>query len=110
MADIQTMLKETVEEVKGYVADAATLTVETRWVGIEAGATPNFDTAKPVARTIIKLDGDCAAIVPVRQGSTGNLEIDAELFELHQQSVNTAIEYRARMLNIMLGALKSLTE
>jgi hypothetical protein len=34
------------------------------------------------------------------------LEVDAALFELHQQNVNTAIEYRARILNSLLSTLQ----
>jgi len=110
MADIQAMLRDTAQKVGDYVKDAATLTVETRWVPLSDTAPADFDASKPVARTVIKLDGDNASVIPLRQGSAGSLEVDEALFSLHERNVTSAIEYRARMLNIMLGALRSLTE
>jgi len=103
--ELENALKTTATNVAKYVEDAATLQVETRFVEIGADGSPDFDQAKPVARTIIKLDGDSATVVPVQKNEAGALEVDQELFSLHQQNVNTAIEYRARMLNALLSTL-----
>lgn len=81
--------------------------VETRYVEIGGDDTPEFKTARPVARTIIRLDGDSETVVPMREGSGGALEVDTTLFELHQENVATAIDYRARILNALLGTLVS---
>ena len=59
-----------------------------------------------MARTIIKLDGDCEAILPMRQTENGGFEVDAGLFDLHERHVTTAIEYRARILNALLAVLQ----
>jgi hypothetical protein len=105
--ELENALKSTAANVAKYVEDAATLQVETLFVEIGADGSPDFDHAKPVARTLIKLDGDSATIVPVQKTQGGVLQVDNDLFELHQQNVNTAIEYRARMLNALLSTLSS---
>ncbi len=45
------------------------------------------------------------AFGPEGQGSA--LEVDMTLFELHQQNVATAIDYRARILNALLSTVMS---
>ena len=64
--------------------------------------------AKPVARTVIKLDGDCDVILPMRQTQNGGFEVDAALLELHQRNVPTAMEYREHILHALLSALQAL--
>ena len=81
--------------------------VETKYVEIGEGGDVDFEGAKPVARTEIKLDGDSEAVLPMRTNETGALEVDITLFELHQQNVATAIDYRARILNALLSTLVS---
>lgn len=103
--ELENALKSAATNVAKYVEDAATLQVETRFVEIGADGSPDFDQAKPLARTVIKLDGDSATVVPVSKNEAGVMEVNNELFILHQQNVNTAIEYRARMLNALLGTL-----
>ncbi len=41
----------------------------------------------------------------MRAAEAGGLEVDLSLFNLHQENVNTAIEYRARILNSLLSPL-----
>ncbi len=103
----ETALKNAAGKVAQYVNDVATLTVETRLVEIGAAGSVDFDKAAPAARTIIKLDGDSEAAIPMRKNDAGVLEMDTVLFDLHQQNVNTAIEYRARMLSALLEAIRS---
>ena len=98
-------LRNAASSVARYVQDAATMQVETHYVDISPEGTPDFDAARPVARTIIRLDGDSETTVPMRQGESDNLEVDLSLFNLHQQNVDTAIEYRARILNALLSPL-----
>jgi hypothetical protein len=43
----------------------------------------------------------------MRRNETGALEVDVTLFELHQQNVATAIDYRSSILNALLGTLVS---
>ena len=98
-------LRNAASSVSRYVQDAATMQVETHFVDIGPEGTPDFDGARPVARTIIRLDGDSETVVPMREGESENLEVDLSLFNLHQQNVDTAIEYRARILNALLSPL-----
>ncbi|MGD9092397.1 MAG: hypothetical protein PVF74_06095 [Anaerolineales bacterium] len=105
--EFENALKTIATSVAKYVDDAATMMVETRYVEIGTDENPNFDGASSVAQTIIRLDGDSETVVPMRQGTGGALEVDTSLFELHQENVTTAIEYRARILNALLGTLQS---
>ena len=92
-------MKNTADQIAKFVQDAATLTVETKYV--EVGAT-SLDDAKPVARTIVKLDGDSEAVLPMKKNEAGVMEVDAAVFELHQQNVQMAIDYRAKILNALI--------
>lgn len=102
--ELETALKNAAQNIAQYIKEAATMTVETRYVevGAETGA-----GSRPAARTVIKLDGDSDSVVPMRKNDAGQLEVDIDLFNIHQQNVTTVIEYRSRMLNALLGALKS---
>jgi hypothetical protein len=42
----------------------------------------------------------------MRKDEAGALAVDAIVFELHQQNVQAAIEYRARMMSSLLGVLR----
>jgi hypothetical protein len=105
--DLETSIRAIAEKVAQYVDDVATMTVQTEYVVVSAEGKVSFDQARPLARTVIKLDGDSQAIVPLAEVKSGRLEVDAALLELHDRSVSAAIEYRARMLNALLVALQS---
>jgi hypothetical protein len=106
MADLENALKNIAQKITDYVKDAATLTVETRYVQIGDDRTVDFDQAHPVARTVLKLDGDSFAAVPVQPTEAGRLEADSALFELHQKNVEAAVAYRERILNALVGVLR----
>jgi hypothetical protein len=101
--ELDTALKNVAAQIAKYVQDAAELNVETK--SVEVGANTDFSQARPVARTVIKLDGDCEAVVPVAAGAAGQ-GVDTALFDVHQRNVTVAIEYRARLLNALVGALR----
>jgi hypothetical protein len=103
--ELSTAVKSAAANIARYIADAATLTVETRFVEAGAQGFGDFDKALPAARTVIRLDGDSETIAPVRKTNAGVYEVDEALFELHQVNVETAIEYRARILSSLLEAL-----
>lgn len=103
--ELTNSLKTVAEKVAGYVSRAAELKVETEYIEIDGDSTV-LPAPKPAASTVIKLDGDCKSVIPVRRGETGDLEVDAALFELHQSNVSTAIEYREKMMNALLQALR----
>jgi hypothetical protein len=101
-SELENALKNVATQISGYVKDVATLSVATEYVLIGAG-----DEAHPIAKTVIKLDGDSATTVPMRQAGTGQLEVDTALFDIHQRNVTAAIEYRARMMAALLDALRA---
>ncbi len=102
--ELNNALKSAAEKIVKYVDDISTMTVETKFVDINGDV--NFDTAKPVARTEIRLDGDCATVLPLRKNEAGVLTVDGDLFDMHQRNVATAIDYRARMMESLLQTLK----
>jgi hypothetical protein len=103
--ELSNAVKSAATNIAKYIGDAATLTVETKFVEPGTATASDFSDALPVARTIIRLDGDSELVAPVRKTATGAFEIDDALFELHQINVETAIEYRARILSALLEAL-----
>ena len=107
-SELEKSLKSAAEKIAQYIDDAATLTVETRAIEIGAAGGAQFDQARPVARSIIRMDGDSEMVVPIRSSDKpGQMEVDTALYDLHQRNVATAIEYRARILSALLDALKT---
>jgi hypothetical protein len=104
--EVESALKSAAQNISQYVKDAATMVVETRYVEISSnGASEPDPVSRPAARTVVRLDGDSESTVPMRRNAAGTLEVDAELFALHQQNVKTAIVYRSRMLSSLLSVL-----
>ncbi len=101
--DVREAIKSAADQIAKYVQDAATMTVDTKYV--EMGAA-GFEDAKLAARTIVKLDGDSETVLPMKKNEAGTLEVDTVVFELHQQNVQTAIDYRAKILNSLIGLLR----
>ncbi len=104
--ELETAIKNAATSVAKYVNDASELTVSTKFVEEGQTSFASFDQAAPAARTVIRLDGDCEVVAPMRKNAAGILEVDTDLFELHQKNVQTAIDYRARILDALLGVIK----
>ena len=100
--EIKEALKNTADQIAKYVSNAATMTVETRYVEIGGSA----DASKLAAQTTIKLDGDSSSVVPMKKGADGSLTVDAGLYDVHQQNVKAASDYRAGILSSLLGVLR----
>jgi hypothetical protein len=101
--ELKEALKSVADKIAQYVEDAAGMTVETAYV--EMGAA-SFDNAKLAARTSVKLDGDSQTVLPMRKNDAGALEVDTVVFDLHQQNVQAAIDYRAKMMDSLLSVLR----
>jgi hypothetical protein len=101
-SEIKEALKKVADTVAQYVEDAATMTVETRYVEIGG----DMKDAKLAARTTVKLDGDSESVLPMKKNADGVLVVDTVINEMHQENVQAAIDYRAEMLDKMLGVLK----
>ena len=103
--ELRDALKSAADKIAKYVEDASEMKVETGY--IEMGSTAQeFDKAKLAARTIIKLDGDSMNVLPMRPGPDGLPVVDSMVYDLHQQNVAAATEYRARMMASLIGLLK----
>lgn len=103
--EIENVLKNAATRVAKYVDDAATMQVETKYVLVDKDGSVSFDQAKPIAQTIVKLDGDSLSIIPMRLNEAGRLEVDTALFDVHTQNVTATTDYRARVLNSLLSTL-----
>lgn len=103
--ELNNAFKVAAEKIVKYVDQMATLTVETRYVEVGEAAA-DFAASKPVACTVIRLDGDCTATLPMRRREAGTLEVDASLFEMHERNVAAAVDYRARMMDALLQTFK----
>src|SRR3970040_3069222 len=104
-SDLENAIRMAAETVAKYVADVASMSVETKYVQIGANGDVDFSQAKPVARTLIRLDGDSDEIIPLRQAENGRFEADADLMDIHRRNVQTTIDYRARLLDAFLAGL-----
>ena len=101
-SELREAIKTSAERIAKYVEDVAEMSVETLYVELGAAS---FDDAKLAARTIVKLDGDSQTVVPMQKGES-KLEVDTVIFEVHQQNVSAAIEYRSKMMNSLLSVLR----
>jgi hypothetical protein len=100
--ELKQALKDAADAIARYVQDAATMTVETRY--IEMGG--DVEKAKLAARTTVKLDGDSESILPMKKSADGELVVDTVVYEMHQENVQAAIDYRAEMLDRLLTVLR----
>jgi hypothetical protein len=100
--ELREALKSSAERIAKYVEDVAEMAVETRYV--EMGAT-TIDDSKLAARTVVKLDGDSQTVIPMQMGAN-KLEVDMGVYDVHQQNVQAAIDYRAKMMNSLLSVLR----
>lgn len=104
--ELDTAIRNAAEKVAQYIADAAVMTVETSYVQIGASGGADLSQPRLAARTVIKLDGDSSAVVPMRTGPNGGLEVDTVLMAIHQRTVATTTEYRSKILQALLGLLQ----
>ena len=107
--NLEGSIRNAAAKIVEYIDDAATMSVDTKYVRVAADGETLFEEAKPAARSIVKLDGDSESIVPLQETPEGRQEVDAALLELHRANVNAAIEYRARMLGVLVDILKQRT-
>lgn len=104
--DLETNIRTALEKLAKALADAAEVTIETRYKVVadlqNPGALEKSNTIL-VARTVIQLDGDQEAIIPVTATETGSIVIEDMLLDLHQRNVQAAIEYRKEALNTLVN-------
>jgi len=100
--ELKEALKAAADKISKYVEDVATMTVTTSYTIV--GSDP--EVYKMAARTIVKLDGDSETVLPMKPGPDGTLVVDTVVNEIHQENVQTVIDYRTEMLERLLGLLK----
>jgi isocitrate dehydrogenase kinase/phosphatase len=105
-SSIERNINEVIQQITAALKDAAEITVSTKFVEVEPNAATEPAAAKLLAQTIIRLDGDYDAIVPMRKNADGNVQIDDTLLELHREHVRQAREYRDGLLQILLGVVR----
>lgn len=105
-SNLDDSIREAAAQVRKYVEDAAVMQVRTFYVLTGAGALAELDQERPGAFTEVKLDGDCRVVVPMRKGRDDSMELDEALFTIHERNVQAATEYRARVLNALIGLLQ----
>lgn len=105
-SDFEASFRQAASKIASYVDDASKMTVITQYVIVAANGDVDFAQAKPLARTEFKIDGDSSSIVPMRTTLEGAVGLDRDLLALHEANVNAAIEYRARILNALVSALR----
>jgi hypothetical protein len=107
--DPKTALQNALNALIAGLSDAATLTVETRTfkLGDPEAERPEF-RGKLAVRTIIEVDGDTFAGVPVTDEAAG--EINEKLLDLHNKNVERALQYRVQLLQSGQQLIKDLIE
>ena len=104
--NLNTSLRNSAAKIAEFVENAAEMSVETKFVVVgDDGATE----PKLAAKTVVKLDGDSETTVPLQAADGGRLEVDSDLYAVHERNVATAIEYRARILQSLMGAFATIT-
>lgn len=106
-SDLENSIREAGQKLADALKNASEIKVETLWVAVSADGPADFSGARPVAQTIIELDGDSRTTLPMHPADTGVPNLDERLLDIHQRSVSAAIEYRANILNALLSTLQS---
>jgi hypothetical protein len=105
-SEIEVSIKRAAEHVATYVKDVARLKVTTNYT--EIGTDGSIGQPRLAAETEINLDGDSQTTVPMRRSADSQeLEVDTVLFDIHEENVEAAIEYRTRMIDALLSILKT---
>lgn len=98
-------IKNTAQKLADALQDAAKLTVRTDFVETAA---PGGAQSTPISLTTeIKLDADSTNSVPVTRVEGVGLQVNTELYNIHASNVQAATEYRLRVLDALLDAVKS---
>lgn len=104
VTEIKEALRKAANTASKYLSNAAILKVETQTL-----ETAGSKKTALAARTVIKLDGDNTSVVPGTLQESGKWEVDTVLYDIHMQNVQSAIDYRTRMVESMLRLLDPTT-
>jgi hypothetical protein len=105
--DLETSVRNAAQKFAKALEDATELEIQTYYVEVGDQGAVDFDKdRRPIARTVIQLDGDTEVIIPMTRAATGALERDEALLDLHLRNVASAVEYRASLLDALLSAVR----
>jgi hypothetical protein len=102
----KTSLQEALNTLAGAIKDAAQLDVVTYAYDIEKEDDQAGKKIR-VAQTELLLDGDINNYIPVQEQG-GELKVHAELYQLHQESVEKSTLQRINLLNNAKGLIAEL--
>lgn len=105
-SNLEDSMREAAAKVRQYVEDAAVMQVRTFYVLTSSEPLSDIDPERPGAFTEVKLDGDTKVVVPMRKGRDDSMELDEALFNIHERNVAMATNYRAQVLNALMGLLQ----
>jgi hypothetical protein len=105
-SNLDDSIREAAAKVREYVEDAAVMQVRTFYVLTGTEELAKLDAERPGAFTEVKLDGDTKVVVPMRKGRDDTMELDEALFSIHERNVQSATDYRARVLGALIGLLQ----
>jgi hypothetical protein len=101
-SDLETNIRSALEKLSKALADASELTVSTYFKDMSQNQTQDLSNPELAAQTKIELDGDQTAIVPVTRGESGDIVLQNALLDFHLRNVQSAVAYRASILNALL--------
>lgn len=105
-SNLDDSIREAAAKVRQYIEDAAVMQVSTYYVLTGTEEIAKLEGERPGAFTEVKLDGDTRIVVPMRKGRDGTMELDEALFTVHERNVQSATDYRARVLGALIGLLQ----
>ncbi|NTU81365.1 MAG: hypothetical protein HGA45_18635 [Chloroflexales bacterium] len=105
-SNLEDSIREAAAKVRQYVEDAAVMQVRTFYVLTSSEPLSGIDPERPGAFTEVKLDGDTKVVVPMRKGRDEAMELDEALFNIHERNVAMATNYRAQVLDALIGLLQ----
>jgi hypothetical protein len=105
-SNLDDSIREAAAKVRQYVEDAAVMQVRTFYVLTGTEELASLNAERPGAFTEVKLDGDTKVVVPMRKGRDDTMELDEALFTIHERNVQSATDYRARVLGALIGLLQ----
>ena len=109
--NVNASIQAAIASLLSAIKDAAQLDVETYLYYFDKAAN-DPEQGKKVAQTQLLIDGDSNLWIPVKDAK-GEIAINQELFDLHNQNVEKAAQRRSELLETakgLVGALKDLLE
>ena len=76
VSDLETSVRTAAQNLADALRNASEIKVETLWGQVSGDGPADFSGARPVAQTVIALDGDSRTVVPMHPADTGVPNLD----------------------------------